>query len=101
MTAPVPVWRLPRSARWAMGLWIVLAIAVFSVSFDWQTRVAGHDFVRAQLLRQRQGQPYVTINDGFAPMVRAAARRSAVWLVVIAAGGTTAVIMAARRGQVR
>ena len=58
-----------------MGLWIVLAIAVFSVTFDWQTRVAGHAFVQAQVLRQRQGQPIVTINDGFTPMVRAAARR--------------------------
>jgi hypothetical protein len=80
-----------------MGLWIVLAIAVFSVSFDWHTRVAGHDFVRAQLLRQRQGQPYITINDGFTPMVRAAARESAVWLVVIAAAGNAAVLAASQR----
>jgi hypothetical protein len=80
-----------------MGLWIVLAIAVFSVSFDWQTRVAGHEFVRAQLLRQRQGQPYITINDGFTPMVRAAARESAVWLVVIAAAGNAAVLAASQR----
>jgi len=83
-----------------MGLWIVLAIAVFSVSFDWQTRVAGHEFVKAQVLRQRQGQPTISINDGYRPMVGAAARRSAVWLVVIAVGGTAAV-MVARRGQVR
>jgi len=84
-----------------MGLWIVLAIAVFSVSFDWQTRVAGHEFVKAQVLRQRQGQPTISINDGYRPMVGAAARRSAVWLVVIAVGGTAASVMAARRGQVR
>jgi hypothetical protein len=36
-----------------MGLWLLLAVAVFCVSFDWQTRVAGHEFVKAQLLRQR------------------------------------------------
>jgi hypothetical protein len=83
-----------------MGLWIVFALAVFSVSFDWQTRVAGHQFVQAQLLRQQHGLPTVTINDGFKPMVRDAARRSAVWLVVIAVVGTAAVV-AAGRAQVR
>jgi hypothetical protein len=94
------VFGLSRSARWAIGLWILLAIAVFSVSFDWQSRVAAHQFVRAQLLRQRHGQPTISINDGYRPMVRAAARRSAVWLVMIAVAGTGAV-MAAGRGQVR
>ena len=88
---------LPRAAKWAMGLWMLLAIAVFSVSFDWQTRVAGHEFVQAQLLRQRQGQPPVSINDGFRPMVRAAARQSGVWLVVIAAAGSAAVMAASQR----
>ena len=101
MTPPLFVWRLPRSARWAIGLWMVFAIAVFSVTFDWQTRVAGHEFVKAQVARHRQGQPVITINDGFTPMVAAAARRSAIWLVVIAVGGTAASVMAARRGQVR
>ena len=100
MTRPLSVLGLPRSARWAIGLWILLAIAVFSVSFDWQTRVAGHQFVQAQLLRQRQGQAAISINDGYRPMVHAAARQSAVWLVVIAVAGSGAV-MAAGRGQVR
>jgi hypothetical protein len=100
MTRPFSGPGLPRSARWAIGLWMVLAVAVFSVSFDWQTRVAGHQFVSAQLLRQRQGLPAISINDGYRPMVRAAARRSAVWLVVIAVAGSGAV-MAAGRGQVR
>ena len=100
MTRPLAVLGLPRSARWAIGLWIVFALAVFCVSFDWQTRIAGNQFVQAQLLRYRQGQPTISINDGFRPMVRAAARRSAVWLVVIAVAGTGAV-MAAGRGQGR
>jgi hypothetical protein len=100
MTGPVFVLDPSRSARWAMGLWIVLAVAVFSVTFDWQTRVAGHQFVQAQLLRQQQGQPTISINDGYTPMVRAAARRSAVWLVAIAVVGSAAVMAAGRR-QVR
>ena len=89
-----------RPARVAIGLWIVLALAVFCVKFDWETRVAAHAFVGQQLARQRQGQPPITINDGFRPMVRAAARGSAVWLLAIAALGTAAVIAARRDHKV-
>ena len=97
MTQPVML-SFPRSARWAMGLWILLALVVFSVTFDWETRLAAHSFVQSQLARQQQGQPPISINEGFRPMVRAAARHSAPWLVVIAAAGTAAV-MASRRGH--
>ena len=88
-----------RDTYWAIGLWLLLAVVVFNVRFDWQTRQANHAFVQAQLARQQQGQPLVTINDGFRPMVRQAALSSSVWLVVIAGGGLAAVAIA-RRGQV-
>jgi len=84
-------------SRVAIGLWILLAIVVFSVRFDWETRAAGHAFVRSQLARQRQGQPAISINDGFRPMVRDAARHAAVWLLVIAAAGTAAATVAGKR----
>ena len=96
MTQPVKVLSLPRSARWAMGLWILLAIVVFNVRFDWQARMAGHAFVRSQIVRHAQGLPTVSINDGFRPMIRAAARQSAVWFVAIAAAGVAATAVAAR-----
>jgi len=85
-------------ARIALGLWMLLALVVFSVKFDWDTRLAAHEFVHSQLTRQQQGLPAISINDGYTPMVRAAAGRAAVWLVVIAAAGTAAV-MTARRGH--
>ena len=96
MTQPVTVLSLPRSARWALGLWLLLALVVFSVRFDWQTRMAGHAFVRSQIVRHEQGLPTLSINDGFRPMVRAAARQSALWLVAIAAAGAAATALAAR-----
>jgi hypothetical protein len=97
---------LPRPARQrriraAAGLWILLAIVVFNVRFDWQTRAAGHAFVQAQLARQQQDQPVLTINDGFRPMVRAAARDAAGWLVLIAAAGTVVIVIAATRENQR
>ena len=81
-----------RKSYWAIGLWLLLAIVVFNVRFDWQARAANHAFVRSQLARQQQGQPLPTINDGFRPMVRQAALDSSVWLVLISVGGSLAVV---------
>jgi hypothetical protein len=80
----------------AVGLWLLLAVVVFNVTFDWQTRAAGRAFVQSQRVRHVQGLPTLTINDGFRPMVRAAAWQSAAWLVLIAAAGSAATALAAR-----
>jgi hypothetical protein len=88
----------PRAARWALGLWLLLAIVVFNVRFDWNTRLAGHAFVGAQIARQRQGVPLQTINDGFRPMVTQAAVEAGQWLVLIAVAGTALTFAAGRRG---
>jgi hypothetical protein len=85
------------SATLARVLWAVLALAVFSVTFDWQTRLAGWQFVREQIQRREQGLPPATIENGFRPLVRAAALQSAGWLLAILAGGTTAIALASRR----
>jgi hypothetical protein len=87
MTQPVKV---------ALGLWLLLAIVVFNVRYDWQARMAGHAFVRSQIARHAQGLPTLSINDGYRPMVRAAARHSALWLAAIAAAGVGATTIAAR-----
>ena len=85
------------SATLALVLWTVFALAVFSVTFDWQTRVAGWRFVAQQFERRAEGRPLETIESGFRPMVRAAALQSSVWLVAILGAGTIAVLVAARR----
>jgi hypothetical protein len=82
-------------ARWALGLWVLLAVIVFNVTFDWQTRKSGHAFVRSQIERRSQGQALLTVNDGYRPMVRRAARDSSLWLALIGAGGI-AMVAAAR-----
>jgi len=75
------------STRVAISVWLLFAVVVFNVRFDWRSRMAGHAFVHSQLMRQQQGLPAISINDGFRPMVRDAAREARVWLVVIAALG--------------
>jgi hypothetical protein len=87
---------MKQSSKWAMGLWLLLALVVFSVRFDWEARQANHAFVRSQIVRHQQGLPTLSINDGYRPMVRAAARHAAVWLIVIAGAGTAATVAASR-----
>jgi hypothetical protein len=82
--------------RLALGLWAVLAVVVFNVTFDWQTRVAGYVFADAQVQRHRHWQPVATINEGFWPMVGAAARQSGIWLALILGTGVIATAGAAR-----
>ena len=89
--------RLP--VKVALALWAVLAIAVFSVTFDWQTRQAAWQFMAEQAERRTQGRQLATIEEGFRPMMQAAARQSATWLLLILAGGTVAILIAARRDR--
>jgi hypothetical protein len=91
---------MTRPARIAMALWFLLAIVVFNVTFDWNTRMAGHAFVQSQIAARQQGLPLQTINDGFRPMVRAAALDASKWLALIALGGVAAVMLADSRKRV-
>jgi hypothetical protein len=85
------------SSKWAFSLWLLLAIVVFNVTFDWESRAAGYAFVTSQVARQQAGQPTISINDGFRPMIRAAARHSSVWLAGIAVFGIAATAVAGRQ----
>ncbi len=91
MNTALPSPRSARQVKIAISLWLLLAVIVFNVRFDWQSRLAGHAFVQAQLMRQREGLPPISINNGFRPMVRDAARDAALWFVVIAAFGAVSV----------
>lgn len=88
---------MTRSAKIALALWLLLAVVVFNVTFDWNTRMAGHAFVASQLVKHRNGQPLPTIDDGFRPMVRHAALDAGRWLVLIAAAGAAATYAAGKR----
>jgi len=90
---------MTKMARVAIGLWAVLALAVFSVTFDWQTRKAGLLFAGNQVQRHAAGLPVATINDGFSPMVRSAALRSSAWLGLILSTGVIATVAASRASR--
>lgn len=90
---------MTRSSRLAIGWWAMCAVVVFSVTFDWQTRAAGVAFADAQIRRHAAGLPVATINEGFRPLVRAAALRSSGWLGLILGGGALATAAAARASK--
>jgi hypothetical protein len=87
---------MTQPVKWSLALWVVLALAVFSIVFDAKTRAAGFDFVAAQMARRAQGQPLDTIDHDFRPRMQAAAAESSVWLVLILLGGGGATLFAAR-----
>ena len=77
----------------ALALWAVFAALVFSVIFDFHTRVAAANFMAAQYQRRLHGISLDTIENGFRPLVRAAARQAAPWpllILVVATGATLA-----------
>jgi hypothetical protein len=86
---------MTQPVKLALALW-VLAFAVFNVTFDRQTRVSGIAFIEAQRARHAQALPVATINDGFRPLVGAAAKRASLWLLLIIAGGAGAVALSAK-----
>ena len=88
--------RRPRAVRLAVGLWLALAVIVFQVMFDGETRMAAFRFSEAQLQAFERGQPVMTIEKGFRPQVRAAAVRAGLVATGIAAFGCAAVAWAAR-----
>jgi len=90
---------MTKRARLAIGLWAVFAFAVFNVTFDWQTRTAGLEFAGTQRHRHAAGLPVATINEGFRPLVRAAALRSSGWLGLILGAGVIATAAAAKTSK--
>ena len=90
---------MSRAKTTALTLWAVFAALVFSVIFDFHTRVAAVNFMAAQFQRRQQGAPLETIEHGFRPLVREAAQRAAIWPLLILALGTGATLAAERHSR--
>lgn len=83
----------------ALALWAVFAALVFSVIVDFHTRVAAMDFMAAQYRRRASGVAVATIEAGFRPLVRQAARQAAPWPLLILVIGTGATLAAERHSR--
>jgi hypothetical protein len=80
----------------ALALWAILAGLVFSDIQDHHTRVAAIGFMAAQYERRARGEPLETIENGFRPLVRQAARQAAPWPLLIFVVGAGATVLAGR-----
>src|SRR5438045_1056110 len=70
-----------RTARLALGLWIIWAVIVWNVVFDHVIVVAGREYVRAAVVAATNGSPYAREDDWMRP-----ALPRAFWSATAAAG---------------
>jgi len=56
-----------RTARLALGLWIIWAVIVWNVVFDHVIVVAGREYVRAAVVATTHGSPYAREDDWMRP----------------------------------
>ena len=90
---------MTRTGVLALALWAVFAALTFNVIFDFHTRVAAIDFMAAQYQRRITGAPLETIEHGFRPLVRQAARQAAPWPLLIFVFGAGATVAAERHSR--
>lgn len=90
---------MSRAGRASLALWATFAALVFSVVFDFHTRIAAVGFMASQFQRRAQGAPVDTIEHGFRPLVRQAAQQAAPWPLLILALGTGATLVAERHSR--
>jgi hypothetical protein len=81
-------------------LWLACAFVTWNVVFDRKVAGAATEFTRAQILRRQQGQPVISIDDGFSPRVYRAALEASAWAAAVLVAGTARVI-AGRRPKPR
>jgi hypothetical protein len=78
---------MSRATRWALGLWIALAVVVWNVVFDHTIEVAGRAYLRAAALAAHAGGPFARIDDWMRPAIPAGLwNASAAALVILALG---------------
>ncbi len=87
--------------RTVVGLWLGLACVTWNVVFDRAVAVAALGFTREQIQRHQQGQPVSSIDEGFSPRVRAAAKTASAWTALPLALGAVAVTFGRRRTRRR
>jgi len=81
---------MKRSTRWALGLWIALAVIVWNVVFDHTIEVAGRAYLRAAAVAAHAGGPFARIDDWMRPAVPAGllnATAAALLILAVGLGG--------------
>ena len=87
---------LRRARRWAVGIWIVLAVVVWNGLYDLRITLGVRDHLMKAALHQAGRGPEVTMSEDMAATVKDATLVASLWAAIILAAGLATVSMVSR-----
>ena len=85
-----------RARRWAIGLWIVMAVVVWNGLYDLRITLGVRDHLMKQALHDAGRGPAVTIAEDMAATRKDAVLVASLWATILFAAGMTTVQLIAR-----
>ncbi len=85
-----------RARRWAIGLWIVMAVVVWNGLYDLRITLGVRDHLMKQALHEAGRGPAVTMSEDMAATVRDAVKVASLWAVIILGAGLATVVLLTR-----
>ena len=82
-----------------MALWGGFALVTWNVMFDRYVMGSAIEFTRVQVVRYQNGEPLLSIHEGFSPRLRDAALQASLWVAPIVAAGALATALTRRQGR--
>jgi hypothetical protein len=80
-----------RANRWAVGLWLALAVVAWNALYDLRITLGVRDYLLQQALYEAGRGPAVTIAGAMQATVRDAVLVASLWAAIIVATGFTTV----------
>jgi hypothetical protein len=87
-----------RARRWAIGIWIVVAVVVWNALYDLRITLGVRDYLLQQALHDAGRGPAVTISDAMHATVKDAVLVASLWGSIILAAGLMTVRLLRQRG---
>jgi uncharacterized membrane protein SpoIIM required for sporulation len=87
---------LARARRWAIGIWIVMAVVVWNGLYDLRITLGVRDHLMKQALHDAGRGPAVTIAEEMDATVKDAVLVATLWATLILAAGLVTVAMLTR-----
>jgi hypothetical protein len=87
---------LARARRWAIGLWIVMAVVVWNGLYDLRITLGVRDHLMKQALHDAGRGPAVTMSEDMAATVKDAVKVASLWAVIILGAGLATVVLLTR-----
>jgi hypothetical protein len=76
-----------RARRWAIGIWVAMAIVVWNGLYDLRITLGVRDYLMKQALHDAGRGPAVTIAEAMAATRKDAVAVASLWAVIVLAAG--------------